>query len=1030
MKYQDSYIKSSETSSKYISLKKMRRIKENGKNYFYMEFKNNYKEPLTDITYIVRQYDSSNKILSSNKFTYSNFIVNPKKTFIPKVKFFQEENCANIEFDLIDAKFENAYINNKEFYGDDINDEVLLNTKKKPIRINRILYILFYSLTILLTFLSIIFSTLYFVGTDDSYQDNQFQYDLRDNKLYIVDCYTSNKNIVIPDRFAGYEIAGIDDNIFAFSKVVSVEIKALNFDIGNNCFENCNRLESVKGINISVGRYSFLNCDFLSNVEGLSGEIDDYAFVKCDKLVNISSKNVSKIGSYSFYSCDKLENIEFPNSYLSKNSIIDCPNVTNISYGKSDVIIEECIVNAKKLSSLTSGEEYFESYMLGDLFNISTAEKKYFHFSNKEAIIGDSLRDFNFSNYSVSSDGDYEYIDDQLVLVNNTIDKTFIINKKMEIPLYVITKNNFDTVHIMGKDDFDIDNSIFESPNIQTLIIENDNVSLLKFDLKYIKNIIIKSTYKPIAQVIPETYQNSIIIKADINNKDYFNNTTLTNVLIDNEVNINVDPFNYVNSKIKILNINSLERIKNFSLKNVSRLCVDNADYKILDDNNIKSIVINKNYNSSINVLSCYKNLEEVKFNCDISNNNLKSIFGENIPYTLVTAYLKLDEVNDEFLDGCGSLKNIYIDSNKISSNFFNYSENLCNIYIEQRNSFTPSLATSLNNISFKSKVNIIGVNNNGILNSENFNIISKTNFEQYIINYKDKTYYYDDIFITNIKDVIDTNEDVVLFYDSSYSNLLINQYFSKENSIYIKDTQEETFTYYDDSKVTISYYRDDYLLESISYDRNELIELKEYNLENFYGWSISPSEYIAPNSVIESDISLYAYFINVKMIEGSSVISASLNGLEDYNFNYKSNNKDKVIMNIYSSVKLSIDYYDTLEEKDGSLYIYQITIEHTPENIQKIILHNQENKEGVVMISSNVVSTENYFKTLDTKSYTFKGTAFRDCSVQIESKEGYKILGIYDSFGNQVFDEYGNSTNYWLNNYVYAKLYVKYKKS
>ena len=140
-------------------------------------------------------------------------------------------------------------------------------------------------------------------------------------------------------EFTGDNLTSISS--YAFYDNLALEelnLSGDNVSIGDNAFNNCNKLKTVNlksGIK-SIGSYAFRDCTVLDDIK------------LCSEL--------ETIGAYAFYNCGNLQSIEIPDNVtkIDNNTFENCSSLKSVSIGKSCTTISATAFNnATKLEKIT-----------------------------------------------------------------------------------------------------------------------------------------------------------------------------------------------------------------------------------------------------------------------------------------------------------------------------------------------------------------------------------------------------------------------------------------------------------------------------------------------------------------------------------------------------------------------------------------------------------------------------------------------------------------------------------------------------
>ena len=180
-------------------------------------------------------------------------------------------------------------------------------------------------------------------------KDENFRYALYDNFAQIIECFSTEPNIVIPDTYKGVPVIGIRSTALRGNKTMKhLTLGANILKIENDSFANCTALTQVKMSNSikDLGQGAFSGCTKLTsivippkikkiasgtfaNCESLRKVVVESAFMAVDssdeKISSESSKRTIEAGAFS--NCKRLAIMWIPedittvgNSILSGNS--------------------------------------------------------------------------------------------------------------------------------------------------------------------------------------------------------------------------------------------------------------------------------------------------------------------------------------------------------------------------------------------------------------------------------------------------------------------------------------------------------------------------------------------------------------------------------------------------------------------------------------------------------------------------------------------------------------------------------------
>lgn len=192
-------------------------------------------------------------------------------------------------------------------------------------------------------------------------------------------------NVSLPSYGNGIVVAGVFQNCFKGSNIVSVSIPEHYTFVGESAFENCKSLESVimpKDLS-SIGRLAFYGCDLLESVDfskvrylstiplGIFWEcknlrelllpkcvtkLDENICTNCTSLATVSlPDSITIIPEYAFYGCSSLETLVLPSSLkeLGPYAFADCTALSSVDFPNTLTTIgEDCFENDTALTKL------------------------------------------------------------------------------------------------------------------------------------------------------------------------------------------------------------------------------------------------------------------------------------------------------------------------------------------------------------------------------------------------------------------------------------------------------------------------------------------------------------------------------------------------------------------------------------------------------------------------------------------------------------------------------------------------------
>ena len=154
------------------------------------------------------------------------------------------------------------------------------------------------------------------VSAEIGHEGINYTIDSENYTATVYNCYSGNKNIVIPESVNGFTVVGIRDYAFAESDIESISLPDTLKTIGAHAFSDCTELQqiTIPSSVTSIGDYVFTGCEKLENVEFFANinRIPMYSFENCTLLNQVSlAETVTEVGGYAFSGCSALGSFPF-----------------------------------------------------------------------------------------------------------------------------------------------------------------------------------------------------------------------------------------------------------------------------------------------------------------------------------------------------------------------------------------------------------------------------------------------------------------------------------------------------------------------------------------------------------------------------------------------------------------------------------------------------------------------------------------------------------------------------------------------
>ena len=195
--------------------------------------------------------------------------------------------------------------------------------------------------------------------TVTSSSNNNFNYYVLNDGIYITKYIGSNTVVEIPGYIDGKKVLGLDAIFESNTTVTSVTIPDGVANIPYRMFYECTSLTSVTIPDsvTSIGESAFRGCDSLTSVTIPDSvtSIGYRAFYDCDSLTSVTiGDGLTSIGESAFSRCYSLTSVTIPDSVTSigDSAFFGCTSLTSVTIGDSVTSIGEYAFSV--CTSLTS----------------------------------------------------------------------------------------------------------------------------------------------------------------------------------------------------------------------------------------------------------------------------------------------------------------------------------------------------------------------------------------------------------------------------------------------------------------------------------------------------------------------------------------------------------------------------------------------------------------------------------------------------------------------------------------------------
>ncbi|MBQ9744211.1 MAG: leucine-rich repeat domain-containing protein [Clostridia bacterium] len=382
------------------SVKQFIIIKDNGEKYLLLRMKNDRKEMLNTLSFVLKQYDVKGNVIETRQIIQEGLSVKAGAVFTLENKIKISDAC--IDFSVEVTSVACGCFTYQSRKGDLIAsygkgngvapvDRVSIyrqmgnKTRRMSIRTLKAPGALFISMAVVLLIVAAFsfFQIWRFTQTEEFFTLDSVEYtfetDDRDGPICIIGYKGSAGNIIVPEEIEGHKVARISKEAFKdaglFTVVVEGNTVIEEGAFANNgmlyevslkkatviekkAFANCSSLKSValgKGIK-KISQSTFEGCKSLKSITipDTVVQIEDRAFYGCSSLESIViPKGVTNIGNACFYNCTSVKKLEAP---FIGNNIQDKKTISfffeNGSVASSYSSIEEIkLTNAAYISN-------------------------------------------------------------------------------------------------------------------------------------------------------------------------------------------------------------------------------------------------------------------------------------------------------------------------------------------------------------------------------------------------------------------------------------------------------------------------------------------------------------------------------------------------------------------------------------------------------------------------------------------------------------------------------------------------------
>lgn len=181
----------------------------------------------------------------------------------------------------------------------------------------------------------------------DIRENGRYRYEITSNgSVELLKYIGREAHVRVPAALEGCVVRSIAPKAFARTNIFSVSVPGTVWDIYDDAFEVCPKLECVileEGIT-SLGKAAFFSCRSLESIilPDSIKMMGDSCFAFCGKLNFASLGDVEIIGQNTFEECTSLSTVVFPKGLVTIESeaFRGCESLTKIEFPKSLRMIE------------------------------------------------------------------------------------------------------------------------------------------------------------------------------------------------------------------------------------------------------------------------------------------------------------------------------------------------------------------------------------------------------------------------------------------------------------------------------------------------------------------------------------------------------------------------------------------------------------------------------------------------------------------------------------------------------------------
>ena len=310
-------------------------IRENGKKYLLIRFKNVRKSLLTGLNLEITQLDGRGKTLAEKSVKYGNLSGKAGKLYALPRMIEVEENCEDVKIKVCEALYGSyayrieggeekvGYISPSEKF--DIENAVNqmrwenVSVSERTVK-KRVLLGIF---SCLLIVLMLVFTFLQLKKFEDGravfhYKGVEYTFENGDTgygtDIYVTGFGARRSDIHIPAEIDGHTVTQISDGAFRFNTAIRSLTVEGDIPIGNNAFSGCTNLKTVNIENVrDIGISAFADCSALTSFKSVNlASVGNGAFKKCNSLVSVDiSHDTQKVrlGGRVFSDCPSLASV-------------------------------------------------------------------------------------------------------------------------------------------------------------------------------------------------------------------------------------------------------------------------------------------------------------------------------------------------------------------------------------------------------------------------------------------------------------------------------------------------------------------------------------------------------------------------------------------------------------------------------------------------------------------------------------------------------------------------------------------------